>query len=325
LEENFELNNRMIELKNKLNIVKKVIPEGTNIYYFDYPVHENIGDMLIWRGTENFFKESKIYVKKRFSYHQVARKLQANQLIKIPQNVTIVCQGGGNFGDLYWSFHNLRKLLVKNYPLNRIVFLPQTIYYENISEMNEDFKLLKNHKDIHIFARDINSFNLVKKDLNNVYLCPDMAHSLYPIFNNTKSNLKTLYFIRQDKEAMDMQCIYLEENSPTFDWQLLYSRFEKVLLKFFVLAHNSSKITRCTPNNLLPKLWSMYTNYIINKAVLLFSENGNIVTSRLHGHILACLMNKNNKLIDNSYGKNFIYYKSWTNSIKNTNLFIEEK
>jgi Exopolysaccharide biosynthesis protein len=37
-----------------------------------------------------------------------------------------------------------------------------------------------------------------------------------------------------------------------------------------------------------------------------------VVTDRLHGHILACLMDKKHVVIDNSYGKNSTYMNQWT-------------
>ncbi|MDI5788788.1 hypothetical protein PO124_11350 [Bacillus licheniformis] len=39
--------------------------------------------------------------------------------------------GGGNFGDLYPHFQQFRERVVEHYPDNRIVILPQSIYYEH--------------------------------------------------------------------------------------------------------------------------------------------------------------------------------------------------
>ncbi|MNW60467.1 putative pyruvyl transferase EpsO [compost metagenome] len=70
--------------------------------------------------------------------------------------------------------------------------------------------------------------------------------------------------------------------------------------------------------------WYLYTDYLISKAVKLFGSYRLIHTSRLHGHILSCLMDKQNILIDNSYGKNSSYYYTWTHQCGNTELYLKE-
>ncbi|MGP4106336.1 polysaccharide pyruvyl transferase family protein [Virgibacillus sp. L01] len=314
----------MAELKKKLNVINSVIPTGSTVYYFDYPVYGNLGDLLIWKGTEKFFSENNIIVKKRYSNYESIRKLESNIKIKIPRDATIVCQGGGNFGDLYNDFQKLRKLLVSNYPSHRIVFLPQTIYYMDPKKMEEDFKLFRSHKDLHVYTRDEKSFTLAKSSLMNTYLCPDMAHSLYPIIETSQpvpmSN--KLYFIRQDKERVESQVSLVEKHSSIFDWHLLFSPKEKKILNMYKIIHRSSKVAKVTPNFLIPRLWSLYVSYLIKKAIVLYSQHKTIITSRLHGHILACLMNKSNVLIDNSYGKNLSYYQCWTKYEENV-TFID--
>jgi pyruvyl transferase EpsO len=53
---------------------------------------------------------------------------------------------------------------------------------------------------------------------------------------------------------------------------------------------------------------------LVRRAVDLFASHDHIVTDRLHGHILACLMNKPSTIVDNSYGKNSSYVSQWTMS-----------
>lgn len=46
----------MDELKKRLESILDVIPSNSKIYYIDYPVHSNCGDLLIMKGTETFLK-----------------------------------------------------------------------------------------------------------------------------------------------------------------------------------------------------------------------------------------------------------------------------
>ena len=62
-------------------------------------------------------------------------------------------------------------------------------------------------------------------------------------------------------------------------------------------------------------IWVFHIRKISNKAAILFSSHDVVITSRLHGHILSCLVDTPSQIIDNSYGKNLSYYNQWTKSL----------
>ncbi|MNC34023.1 putative pyruvyl transferase EpsO [compost metagenome] len=64
--------------------------------------------------------------------------------------------------------------------------------------------------------------------------------------------------------------------------------------------------------NLEMDLWIKYARKLSREAINLFSDYENIITDRLHGHILSCLMNIPHTVHDNSYGKNSGYLQAWT-------------
>lgn len=306
----------MFKTNTNLSIIKQAIPKNSKIYYFDYPVYINIGDMLIWKGTEHFFKENKIQVLKRFSLNLVEYMInKKDKRMNIPKDIIIVCQGGGNFGDLYSRHQDLRILLAREFKDNRIVILPQTIFYENNNRMQQELTLLGEHKDLHLYVRDKNSYKIAERYLKNVYLCQDMAHALVinPKESKRKKN-RTLLFLRTDKENKYSN-VSMKGSYENFDWPLLLTKLDWKIFNLFNWAHNSYKILKFIPANILTGLWYIYVNYLISKAINLFKSYDLVITSRLHGHILACLMGKENIVIDNSYGKNLNYYECWTSSL----------
>ena len=81
-----------------LNHIVELIKDKNDVFYFDYPLHLNVGDLLIYHGTEQFFKDHHINVTlKRCEYDLDLEEVKA----KITPNTTILLHGGGNFGDLY--------------------------------------------------------------------------------------------------------------------------------------------------------------------------------------------------------------------------------
>lgn len=310
-----EVEEGMLLLKKELNVLKEVIPKKSKVYFFDIPIYANVGDMIIWKGTQEYFRNNSIRVERRLTYYQALKNISNDNSWKIPHDCIIICQGGGNFGDMYPAHQDLRKILVQKYPNNKIVFLPQSIHYDNEENMEKDLDLFSKHKSLYIFTRDEYSYNLINNKINNTYLIPDMAHTLYPISYNSKINSKYLYLIRRDKENKNN---YEVEKNKHFDWDDLYTKYDRFLLEIIRKIHrypNSKFFQEFTTS-----IWCKFMNYTINKAVKYYAGYEIVITSRLHGHLLACLMDKETLLIDNSYGKNSRYYSKWTNIVNNVKL-----
>jgi len=296
-------------LKSKLYKILDIIPPNSKIIYFDYPVHTNVGDLLILVATEKFFKNNYINIINRFCLLDYPLNL------KINTDIILVFQGGGNFGDLYPHSQRLREYFIKNYKNNRIVILPQTIHFEDSNNFEKTSDILQKHPDLHIFVRDKRSYKIAKDMVDNVYLVPDMAHFLWPIKTLNVNSGKYLFLLRTDKESIHKGTLHFErEDHHVIDWPNLIGKLDKCLIWTILRLYwiNRKLNIKIFPMRLV---WYRFSNYLIGKCIRLFSNYSHIVTSRLHGHILACLMEIPNTLLDNSYGKNEMYYKTWTYKI----------
>lgn len=305
----------MERLKQELGRILDVIPPGSNIYYIDIPVHSNGGDLLILKGTEAFFRDYGINVQARYSV------LDFPDGLAIPKDYIIVLHGGGNFGDLYPAHQRLREKLISDYPDNRIVMLPQTIFYKSEAEFDRTAEIFNRHKDIHLYVRDTLSHQLATDKFHSccVYLSPDMAHQLWPIAPRTAPNKELLCFFRTDIEkTKEQERLESEGRGDYLDWGSLYSPFEQKSIKLIVklLKKGGAPLPMFS-------IWGRYSDYLVGKAVKRFSGYQSVQTSRLHGHILSCLMDKPNTLLDNSYGKNSNYYYTWTSGVPNARLVVK--
>lgn len=166
--------------------------------YLELPYYPNIGDLLIWEGTQCFITENNInciYKASKWTY----------SIPKIKENTTILLQGGGNFGDIWRSNQNFRLKIIKQFPNNKIIILPQTIYYKNLSILEEDAALMNQHKNLTICARDKNSFTILEKFFikANKLLLPDMAFYINQsnIDFAQRNNNQNLFILRNDKEC----------------------------------------------------------------------------------------------------------------------------
>ncbi|MDD0823534.1 polysaccharide pyruvyl transferase family protein [Mannheimia sp. AT1] len=317
------MNNTMLALKQQLKQIADLILDKNDVLYFDYPLHLNVGDLLIYAGTEQFFKDYQINVRLR-------RCLQDFSLAEakkyITPNTTLICHGGGNFGDLYPSIQRLREDIVKTFPNNRIIVMPQTAYFSNEIAMKQSSAIFKAHKDCHLFARDVTTYQLMKEHFSkNTVLSPDMAHQLYGKLatkaeSSAKQSENVLYFLRKDieKSHLEQQIrATLSTHSAIKDWDDILTdkdhQFELWMSRF---ANIANKFGLNFVKNIINQMWYKRSLEIIERVRKIFISYDLVVTSRLHGHIFSCLLELPNEVCDNAYGKNLGYYNQWTNPIE---------
>lgn len=295
----------MLAAKSRLSAIAKVI-DGRVIDYVDVPVYENAGDLLIMLGTRRFFEANNIRVRGLYTFFNYRAK-------DLKSDVAIVFQGGGNFGDLYEGPQNIRSHCIQKFKENRIVILPQTIHFENIENFKKCCALYRQHKDLHIFVRDAESYKLASQMTDNVYLSPDMAHHLWPYSALQRPGKGVLAFIRTDDESKNKISFPDNQINLQTDWPEFLLKYKlKVKIIHYLLVVSSRFKFSAKIDQFLMSRWIELAEVICSDAANLFSKYSLIITDRLHGHILACLVSRKNILHDNSYGKNSNYSSSWT-------------
>lgn len=303
----------MEALKASLAAIVKLIPPGAPLVYMDYPVLENVGDLLIMLGTEQFFRDYDLPIAYRasiFDFHRLPHHLRR------PDTV-ILSGGGGNLGDLYNLHQTFRERLIANHAANRIIHLPQSIHFSDRTRLAQCARVMRAHPDLHIFVRDEASHRLAREHFSdNVYLSPDMAHQLWPKFATALGSAEedgVLHLMRTDGERRAIPATLQDKRDHFLDWPDLLGPLDRLAVRLFVYAHRANGYL----GNRMPvhRLWCAYANRLVDRALALYRTHASVVTSRLHGHILACLMAKPNQLIDNSYGKNSAYFRAWTQRI----------
>jgi pyruvyl transferase EpsO len=296
----------MLDLQNTHLVILPLL-EGRSFHYLDIPMHDNVGDLLIMQGTLRFFEKHKLKPKTISSAPSFKPEWVA-------PNDVLVFHGGGNFGDLYANINAMREEIIEQFPNNRIVILPQTIFFSTKEKEAASAAVFRRHRDVHLFIRDRVSQQIAGRFTDNVYLTPDMAHQLYPIAYDkvpTRGNLR-IQRIDLEKRATpkSLQHIPIEK---TTDWVEVIGDDKRWIDLTWKLEWRFNRYKWHGMLKLLgPYMWIPIAQRFSNRAVKVFAGYERIVTDRLHGHILSCLMDKPNTVIDNSYGKNSTYMNEWT-------------
>lgn len=280
---------------------------------WDLPYYPNIGDVLIWNGTEEFLKSTGKKCLSRSSFRTFSFK-------ELSPNTIILLQGGGNWGDVWHEHHNFRKKIVEHYPKNRIIIFPQTVFYNDQNTMIADAKLFAKHKHLTICARDKQSLSLLSSCFTNtLLLVPDMAFFIdLPLYKSITE--KVLLLKRNDKELnhndSTLTEIFNKEKSlDVHDWPT----YEKSLFVYSLLYYSKEMlnwIDKYCHSNLCSKWEDFYHYNIVRKyclslGVKFLKPYSKIYSTRLHTTILSVLIGKKVYFINNSYGKNKQFYDAW--------------
>ena len=294
--------------------------------YLDIPLHQNIGDLLIWEGTEVFL--SKLIYKCLYK-----GAVDTFTYPDIDTNVIILLHGGGNFGDIWERHQEFRLSVVRHYPHNKIIILPQTVYYANEKKMRSDCQVFNSHAHLTICVRDTYSFDLLRSSglSTRLLLLPDMAFCIpCQVLQRMASEAvlkETLFVKRKDQElskcynyAIRIRCI---GNLRVRDWPTYEKEEDPVLTKFWRLKKigDNERWINYAQNEFRP--------YYVKVGCKFVSQYSKVYTTRLHVAVLCVLLGKDVWVFDNSYGKNWHFYQTWLKDCKGVkfvgkSMFLEK-
>ena len=295
-------------LKHKLAEMLGFFDVSARCIYVDYPLHSNVGDLLINRGSEQFFADHHLRIWRRYNYYDFT-----NEIPGLTDKDVFLLHGGGNFGDLWFNFQSFRERLIAQFPNNRVIFLPQTVHFSTYEKARASVAAINRHGNCHVFARDFRSLEFLQHlRLRSVSAMPDTAHALTGVLLpiRTKAAGGSLGLIRTDKEASRTPQQLMSSLDITCDWD------DGVFGKARELIHHGvvnfvKGVGRYGPNIDCHQLWYWHRDKLIADSVEIFSRYDSVVTNRLHGMILGLLLDRKVSAFDNSYGKLSSYYDSW--------------
>jgi pyruvyl transferase EpsO len=266
----------------------------------DVPNHGNVGDSAIFLGELAWMRTAGLptpdYVCDIFSYVESALRA------KVPRG-TILIHGGGNLGDLWKLHQELRERVVAACPSHRIIQLPQTIHFESPAARERAAALFSSHPDFTIMTRDRVSLGVARDGLRcrKTLLCPDSAFALGPIDRPVAPTDDVVALVRTDKESAKRP---LPPGIRPVDW--LEDRPTLQLhVERFLRRHQMGLKVRT-------RLRRPLAEQRLMRGCQLLSRGREVVTDRLHAHILCLLMGIPHVLVDNNYGKLRSFFESWT-------------
>lgn len=288
-------------LNNKV-LNSKITKNDKKIFVYLSGFYQNLGDMAITYSQEQFLKknfpEYKIIMVPSVDTYTTIR--WAKSIVNNDDIITIV--GGGNMDSNYASLENCRRFIIRCFKKNKIVLFPQTMHFNNDLygryRLKKTIKTYSKHNNLHIFAREYNSYENMKKMFKNartVGLVPDMV--LYLNFVN-----------KFQCERNGALCVFRNDFEKACDFDL--DTIHKLLEEKYGSVEDTDTVC-------VSKDACVYDIY--DKTILDFLKNISskrlVVTDRLHCMIFCVITGTPCVAFDNSNKKISGVYKAWLDNL----------
>lgn len=290
-------------------ILEHWIPRGSEVAILDVPVHRNVGDMFILAAGARLLDDLGC----RIIYHAGLRDYRTAAARRaIGRDTIIVGLGGGNFGDLYPRYQAHREQMVRDFPRQRLVILPQTIHFTDRAACERTRQLLSTHPDLRIAARDSASLEIARSMATEAALLPDLVETYGPRIEGPAGPgacTGTLLLMRRDLEKGT-------SDDAGIDWPDVFPEYRaRLALTGMLMMAGGGALSRA-----LHMRWMQYAEGLLVRGVDRMAAAAHVETDRLHAAIVARLAGRPVALVDNSYGKLSAYYNAWWTGDPNVRL-----
>lgn len=299
------------------SVLGSLLPPGSRCALVNYPNHWNTGDPAIWLGALEALRRIGVTVAYQCewrTYHPAALRTSIG-------DGPILITGGGNLGDLWLNPQRFRERILKDFPDNPVIQLPQSIWFEQQENIESFGRLCASHGNFLLLLREEQSLAFARSrfDVESV-LCPDMAFALGPLQRAAPPQTNIFWLARSDAEARSQVAPSCGPDMECRDWIMPGPEELALWAGARVFRHND-RLTQLAlgdaeaARRLWPRLADTFEPMArarLARGASLLSHGRVVITDRLHGHILCLCLGIPHVLLDNSYGKVQSTYRTWT-------------
>lgn len=275
--------------------------DSSRLFLLNIPSHGNLGDHLLSVAEHKFLKDNFpnlliVPVTSSDLYYSIKISLAS-----VRDNDILCVTGGGFLGSLYDEEERFFTIL-NMFPRNKVIVLPQTIYYEdNIKGQNalERAKLFyRSHNNLYVVARDRNSYELLTEVLmkgheDRVAFTPDLALYINKSFDFERDGI--LWCLRNDAEISISNTALIKEMTRQVKALEVHEVFTDTYVSYPIPYELEDEEVR--------------------KKLEEFSHARLVITDRLHGMIYSVITGTPVIAMDNISGKVGQVYEQWLKSL----------
>lgn len=260
---------------------------GSRYALIDFPDHANVGDSAIWLGELAMLRQ---VTGRDPEYVATWHDFDAAAFATMHPDTILLLHGGGNLGDIWPHHQRLRETILTDIRNRPVVQLPQSIHFRDVGSARRFADIAAAHPDFTLYVRDRPSATIAAELLGcHATIAPDSAFALGRQIREPAS-VPLLGLMRTDAERR-AHAGPLPQGAEIVDW----------------LQDDPGLPAGSTPSDR-----ERQARHRVARGLRLLSRGEQVVTDRLHGHILALLLDIPHRVLDNDYGKVGAYVAAWT-------------
>lgn len=279
----------------------------------DVPDYPNVGDPAIFIGELTTLRRvapaTKLHALSPRSYESSADE-------EIERSDIIFLQGGGNFGDIWPRHQDFRNTILSRFAHKRIIHFPQSFYFKSEEALQTSQRVIAKAKNLSILARDNKGLDFIQRNFDcHTALCPDMVFGIGPLVA-PEPTLDVSCLLRTDQEVLKPKTEAISEilTSSGLSFQINdwteNGRYLERVHGVIRVGRNAGIPPKSIARHGLP-LYEMYAKSRLRFGLRLLGLGRQVVTDRLHGHILSTLIGRPQFVFDSLDGKVRAFHDTW--------------
>lgn len=256
-------------------VIENMSMNKKHIFFCGVPVHKNMGDQAqrycIRMWCQENYPDYEILEISTWPFYEKDFCERIKRAIK--KDDLIVIQSGYCTTDRHYD-HKMHRFLVKCFPDNKILIMPQTVNFIDEREGYKTGKIYGEHKHILFLARDKISYQSAKKFFQGtkVLLYPDIVTTLIGSRSNTTERNGVLLCVRNDSEKK-----YTDNE---------INRLKNKLQEKGLFCEISDTNSSLSLDELITRV-----NTELEKTLSFFEKHEVVITDRYHGTIFSMIAN----------------------------------
>jgi exopolysaccharide biosynthesis predicted pyruvyltransferase EpsI len=298
-------------------VLRPLVPEGTRCALMDFPNSGNVGDAAVWHGERTWLDRNGVelvYASDRYTFSKAKLKKELRDGV-------ILLSGGGNLGDLWPGFQTFRESVISDFRDNRVIQLPQSVRFVDPANAERASKIFNSHPNLHLLLRDYESLERARELFTAPSeLCTDMAFAQDPPVPNVSPVRDVLWLCRTDLES-DGSWAGPATELLAHDWLIdaaPHLGLPASRRAGYAINRLFSAVVRRSPPRipglglLASATYDRRARQRVDRGCRILSRGRVVVTDRLHGHILCCLLGVPHVVSSDRFAKLRSFYDTWT-------------
>jgi exopolysaccharide biosynthesis predicted pyruvyltransferase EpsI len=283
------------------------VPERQPVALLQFPFDFNVGNHMMWVAAVDYLRRRNAPI--AYTAHGQNFDLQA--MIRAVGDGTILFSGGVTISRLWPRHAEVKRIVAKGCPNNRLVSLPSTMLFVDDDDRREASTIFGNHRNAVLLARDPVSGESARNTFpDNVHVetVHDSSLLLPPQPRRAAPDHDVIWLARDDAEGVGTSA---PTDVEVFDWTHHDSAGMRILFpgRVFSRARRLAPMLGSIANSQIAASYDRFARYVLASGNRKLDTGKVLVTDRMHPHILCALRSQHSVLLPDRFGKNRAVYE----------------